>query len=179
MDHVVQDVVEQPEQSLEQMRQQQQNTYIAGFVHPIPEAQSSSCPTKTVEFHSQQESPVHDTRREAPVAPGAWADWDKDVQSKQIRQTGATGSELCPWWIEARDGWAFCFVCNRYVTPDHITSNAHIDRVKVCEEDINFQEEKPNAEAQAVWDDWLQENPFSGMAQDAKPNQATHAKLPA
>ena len=44
MDHVVQDVVEQPEQSLEQMRQQQQNTHIAGFVHPVPEAQSSSTP---------------------------------------------------------------------------------------------------------------------------------------
>ena len=128
--HVVDDDVRQPEQSLEQMRQQQQNTYIAGFVHPIPEAQSSSCPTKTVEFHSQQESPVHDTRREGRVAPGAWADWDKDVQFRQIRQTGATGSELCPWWIEARDGWAFCFVCNRYVTSDHITSKAHIDRVK-------------------------------------------------
>ena len=170
--HVVDDDVKQPEQSLEQMRQQQQNTYIAGFVHPIPEAQSSSCPTKTVEFHSQQESPVHDTRREARVAPGAWADWDKDVQFRQIRQTGATGSELCPWWIEARDGWAFCFVCNRYVTSDHITSNAHIDRVKSWEEDKHFQEEEPNAEAQAVWDDWLQENPFSGMAQDANSTAA-------
>ena len=43
MDHVVQDVVEQPERTLEQMRQQQ-NTHIAGFVHPVPEAQSSSTP---------------------------------------------------------------------------------------------------------------------------------------
>ena len=170
--HVVDDDVKQPEQSLEQMRQQQQNTYIAGFVHPIPEAQSSSCPTKTVEFHSQQESPVHDTRREARVAPGAWADWDKDVQFRQIRQTGATGSELCPWWIEARDGWAFCFVCNRYVTSDHITSNAHIDRVKRWEEDKKIQEEEPNAEAQAVWHDWLLKNPFSAMAQDANSTAA-------
>ena len=40
----MQDVVEQPEQSLEQMRQQQQNTHIAGFVHSVPEAQSSSTP---------------------------------------------------------------------------------------------------------------------------------------
>ena len=39
----MQDVVEQPEQSLEQMRQQQ-NTHIAGFVHSVPEAQSSSTP---------------------------------------------------------------------------------------------------------------------------------------
>ena len=43
MDHVAQDVVEQPERTLEQMRQQQ-NTHIAGFVHPVPEAQSSSTP---------------------------------------------------------------------------------------------------------------------------------------
>ena len=39
----MQDVVEQPERTLEQMRQQQ-NTHIAGFVHPVPEAQSSSTP---------------------------------------------------------------------------------------------------------------------------------------
>jgi hypothetical protein len=54
------------------------------------------------------------------------------------------------------------------VTEDHITSRAHINRVKCYEEDKNFQAEEPNAEAKVVWDEWLRQRPSRGMALRAK-----------
>ena len=130
----------------------------------------------------------------AGVAFGSWADWDKDVLFVPIRstaavmQTGATPGtcsptaaftqyyedslEPCPWWVKAQDAWPFCTICRRYVTQDHITSRAHVIRVKYYEEDLNFQAEEPNAEAQVVWDEWLRQRPSKGMSPRAKREDA-------